>query len=148
MIIFFSVVLKDLFKLERNYPWPMLDTCPRCRASGLWGHGYVTAYFDGFSMPLIIKRYRCPSCGCVIRLRPKGYFSRIQTPIKTIRLNIYLRIRTGRWPPGLTRNRQGHWVRALKRRVLAFFGVSFKQSLLKAFDHFILQGVIPVSRSI
>ena len=32
----------------------------------------MLAYFDGFDEGIFLKRYRCPGCGCVIRLRPDG----------------------------------------------------------------------------
>jgi len=35
----------------------------------LWGHGFADAVFDGYKQPLPLKLYRCPDCGCVIRLR-------------------------------------------------------------------------------
>ena len=148
MIIFFSVVLKDLFKLKHSYPWPRPKLCPRCKASGVWGHGYVTACFDGFDTPLILRRYRCPCCGCIIRLRPKGYFSRFQAPIDVIRSNLSIRIETGRWSPGGSHSRKGHWLRSLRRRVAAYLGNAWSRRLMEAFDHFINRGIIPVSRSI
>lgn len=148
MIVFFKVVLKDLFKLERMYPWQKPEICPCCGCSTVWGHGYVTAWFDGFTAPLFLKRYRCPTCGCVMRLRPREYFPRFQTPIHTIRSHLSHRLQTGAWFPDLSRNRQGHWLRALQRRVVAMFGMSFRQSLMEAFDCFILDGLIPVSRSL
>ena len=45
MIIFFSVVLKDLFIKGRDYPWPMPDRCPRCNSCKLWGHGFAGAFW-------------------------------------------------------------------------------------------------------
>lgn len=149
MIIFFSVVLKDLFKLKHSYPWPRPNLCPRCKASGVWGHGYVTACFDGFDVPLILRRYLCPRCGCVIRLRPEGYFSRFQASIEVIRSNLSHRIETGRWPPGGgSHRRKGHWFMALRRRVTAYLGNARASRLMESFDNFMNQGIIPVSRSI
>ena len=148
MISFFSVVLKDLFRLGRTYPFPKPDICPKCKASNVWGHGYINAYFDGFNEPWILKRYRCPHCGCVIRLRPRGYFNRFQSPIQVIRSNLTHRIKTGRWPPGGSRSRKGHWLRALRRRVIAYLGNAWGERLMESFDHFIDQGITPVNRSI
>ena len=85
MIIFFSAVLNEIHLLGREYPWPKPDACPRCNGYRFWGHGFVLACFDGFSHPLCLKRYRCPDCRCVVRLRPKGYFKRFQASIATIR---------------------------------------------------------------
>lgn len=148
MIIFVCVNLKKIFKKQREYVWPRLDRCPRCGLSKLWGHGFVLAYFDGFSGGVYLRRYRCPECRCVVRLRPVGYFVRIQAAIETIRESIGQRIRTGRWPVGLSRARQGHWLRALMRNAIAYFGNAGKGRLLEAFDRLVDLGIIPVSRAI
>jgi len=88
MVIFVAVKLKKLFKKKRNYSWPKPESCPRCNDYKVWGHGYAQAIFDGYNEPLLLKLYRCPVCGCVIRLRPSGYFKRFQAKIKTIRSSI------------------------------------------------------------
>ena len=80
MIIFSAVKLKDLFKKERNYPWQKPDSCPCCNSCRLWGHGFAEAIFDGFIRPLLLKLYRCPDCGCVIRLRPKAPMATSKSP--------------------------------------------------------------------
>jgi hypothetical protein len=108
----------------------------------------VLAYFDGFDEGVFLKRYRCPGCGCVIRLRPDGYFSRFQASIDAIRFSLSYRLRHGRWPPELSRSRQGHWLRALKRKVLVYLGQCWEAGLLEAFDQLLVQGINPVSRSI
>ena len=95
MIIFFPCVLKEIFKKGRNYPWPKPEKCPHCANYKVWGHGFVEAFFDGYNEPLVLKRYRCPVCGCVMRLRPSGYFKRFQASIKTIRSSIVSRVKTG-----------------------------------------------------
>ena len=146
MIFFIHVKLKEIFKKGRAYPWPKPKVCLRCRDSQLWGHGYVESYFDGFSDPLLLKRYRCPLCACIVKLKPEGYFNRFQASIKTIRFTLSYRLKNGRWPPGLSR--QGHWLRALKRKVEAYLGKSWKLGMIEAFDHLLSLGHNPVSRSI
>jgi hypothetical protein len=81
-------------------------------------------------------------------VRPAGYFPRFQTPVHQIRQNLVCRLKTGRWPPSASRNRQGHWLRALLRNVTAFLGLTFKDRLLDGFDRLIQMGRIPVSRSV
>jgi len=76
MILFSAVKLKELFKKERKYPWQKPNSCPRCNTCRLWGHGFAAANFDGYQCSLLLKLYRCPDCGCVIRPRSKGYFYR------------------------------------------------------------------------
>ncbi|CAO0824693.1 hypothetical protein DFAR_830003 [Desulfarculales bacterium] len=51
----------------------------------------------------------CPACRAVIRLRPRGYWSRFQAPVETIRQSLFNKLARGRWDPGLPRSRQRHW---------------------------------------
>ena len=148
MIIFVSSMLKDIFKKGRNFPWPRPDVCPRCGCGKVWGHGYVSAWFDGFSEALLLKRYRCPCCGCVIRMRPASHFSRFQSSIHKIRSTLSIRIKTGRWPPEQSGPRPGHWLRSLKRKVIALLDNRWKGDLIKAFDYLVMRDHNPVSRSI
>ena len=97
MIIFYAVELKELFKKGRNYPWQKPQGCPCCSSCRVWGHGFAEAIFDGYQCPLLLKLYRCPDCGCVIRLRPKGYFKRFQASVETIRSSIACKAAKNRW---------------------------------------------------
>ena len=148
MIRFVAVKLKEIFEKGRDYPWPRPERCPRCEDHKLWGHGFVENYFDGFRDGLLLRRYRCPLCGCIVKLKPGGYFSRFQAPIATIRFSLSHRLRYGRWPPGLSRSRQGHWLRSLRRKILAYLGQGWKGRVLEGFDHLLSRGINPVSRSI
>ena len=148
MVIFFPVILKELFRLGRNYPWLKPESCPRCSSYRLWGHGYVSAYFDGYDQPFTLRRYRCPDCGCVIRLRPKGYFERFQASIASIRSSIISKDGCGRWIGGIGRTRQGHWFRFLCRRIKAFLTNAWSQGVVVGFDRLYRMGQIPVSRAI
>ena len=148
MIIFSFVKLKELFEKERDYPWKKPEGCPCCSSHRLWGHGFAEAIFDGYNRPLLLKLYRCPDCGCVIRLRPKGYFKRFQAPVATIRSSITLKSTRHRWLPGISRTRQGHWLRALKKRIKAYLTETFVEGVLAGFDTLLQRGRIPVSRSI
>ncbi len=148
MIIPVKVKLKHIFNKSKNYCWPRPPLCLRCESSHLWGHGYVMSYFDGFDQPFYLKRYRCPDCGCVIKLKPAGYLKRFQAPIDTIRLSIYCRLKKGCWLPGVSRSRQNHWFKALVRKVKAYLGDRWNRQLLTAFDLFIARGQNPVSRAI
>jgi hypothetical protein len=148
MVIFFPVILKQLFDLGRFYPWPKPEGCPRCGSHRLWGHGFVEAYFDGCEQPFLLKRYRCPICGCVMRLRPSGYFKRFQSSIATIRSSIEQKIKTGRWLSGLSRTRQCHWFRSLGKRIKAYLTDTWDLGAMAAFDYLLMRGQIPVSRAI
>jgi transposase-like protein len=148
MIIFVDVSLKQIFKLKEKFPWPKPKKCPKCSAFRVWKHGFALANFDGFSSSLVIRRFRCPDCGGVIRMRPAGYFSRFQASITTIRSSIVSKLYGGRWVANISRTRQLHWYNALKRRVKAWFGDILQSNLLAAFDFFVLKGIAPVSRSL
>ena len=148
MIIFVGVSLKEIFKKQRKFVWPRPDGCPRCRMSKLWGHGYVEAYFDDLTGPVYLRRYRCPECRCVIRLRPKGYFPRIQASIETIRTSLGHRLREGRWPAGTSRSRQRHWLNRLITKTIGLLGNAWKDRLLEAFDRLLCLGMVSVSRTI
>ncbi len=148
MIIFVEVSLKQIFKLKEKFPWPRPKKCPKCNAFRVWKHGFVFANFDGFSSSLVIRRFRCPDCGSIIRMRPAGYFSRFQASISTIRLSIKDKFYKCRWLGNISRTRQLHWYNALKRRVKAWLGDTSQDDLIAAFDFFMFKGVTPVSRSL
>ena len=148
MVIFLSVKLKELFEQEREYPWQKPDNCPNCATQRLWGHGFAEAIFDGYDCPLLLKLYRCPDCGCVIRIRPKGYFKRFQAPIAVIRASITSKSTINRWLPGISRTRQGHWFRALRKRIKAYLTETWVGGVVAGFEYLLQLGQIPVSRFI
>ena len=148
MILFFPVVLKTLFVQGRNYPWSRPAGCPRCSSCTVWGHGYAEAIFDGYDRPLLLKLYRCPDCGCVIRLRPGGYFKRFQAPIEIIRSSILCKSATNRWLAGIDRARQCHWFSALKKRITAYLTDTWCKGVVAGFDYLLKLDQIPVSRTI
>jgi hypothetical protein len=147
LIQFVELCVKRLFELGKKYPWPEPKGCPRC-GGGLWGHGYCAAYFDGFHEPLWLKRYRCPGCGAVIRMRPQGYWSRFQATVATIRESLSRRVLHGRWLPWLARSRQRHWWQGLRTQVAFHLGPGWTGDWLCAFDWLDAKGVIAASRSI
>jgi hypothetical protein len=148
MIFFSAVKLKELFKKERDYPWQKPNSCLRCNSSRLWGHGYAPAIFDGFIRPLLLKLYRCPDCGCVIRLRPKGYFKGFQACIETIRSSIVCKATTNRWIAGVDRTRQYHWFNFLCKRIKVYLTDTWREGIVAGFDYLLQLGQIPVSRAI
>ncbi len=141
------VDLKQILDQGRDYPWPRPDCCPRCGNWRVWGHGYVHRNFDGFVYALPMKCYRCPSCGCVITLRPDSHFSRIRSSRQTIRSHLFHRLTHGRWPPATPgRSRLRHWLANLRRQVQAYLTNSWDSDLLAGFETLLLQGRIPVAR--
>ncbi|MEJ2731635.1 MAG: hypothetical protein P8185_24525 [Deltaproteobacteria bacterium] len=148
MIIFVAVNFKKLLRQKRKYPWPRPDLCPCCRAAKLWGHGFVFAYFDPLPQGVLIRRYRCAQCHCVIRLRPAGYFPRFQAAIKTIYKSLSHWVINGGYLSGICRNRQRHWHKALVRNTAAYLGNRWKSRLLQAFERLLGMGKVPVSSGI
>ena len=148
MVIFFPCKLKQLFILGRNYPWRKPEQCPRCSGVRLWGHGFVPAYFDGYNQSFSLKRYRCPDCGCVIRLRPKGYFKRFQASIGAIRSSIVSKACKNEWIAGIGKSRQRHWFSALCKRIKAYLTNTWSHGIVAGFEHLLQSGQAPVSRAI
>ena len=148
MIIFVSVNFKRLLKQKRKYDWPRPQLCPCCQAGSLWGHGFVLCYFDHLPEAVSIRRYRCPQCHCVIRLRPRGYFPRFQAAIGDIVQRLDYRISTGGYIKGISRSRQRHWLVGLIRNSAAYLGNRWSHRLIKAFDELYQMGLVPVSRGI
>lgn len=148
MIVFLCVSIKEIVERGRDFPWPRPESCPRCEGHRIWCHGFVPAFFDGFSGQVLLRRYRCPECKCVMRARPSDYFERVQASVETVRSSIAFRLENGRWPAGNSRSRQGHWLRSLRRKVNAWFGQGWNRRLLEGFDCLILKNEIPVSRRI
>jgi hypothetical protein len=147
MILPIDLDLKKISQLGKNYSWPRPPFC-RCGNSMVWGHGFVQVCFAGFSHPLEFRRYRCPLCRCVIRLRPKGYFARIQTAAAQIRSILDFRIKTSLWPQNTVTNRCRHWLAALKRNAVTILGINWSQHLMAAFDRLSAMGYVPVCRTI
>jgi hypothetical protein len=146
MILSVCAKLNEIYEQGCKFNWTKPDRCPRCNSVRLWGHGYVRAYFDGFSQGLLLRRFRCPDCGCIIRMKPKGYFRRFQAPIHTIRSCLIRHISGKKWHDALSKSRQRHWLSALKRKASAYFSLNVE--LCAAFDRLIKIGLIPVSRGI
>ena len=148
MILPVEADLKEIDEKGRHYQWLRPDLCLRCCESHLWGHGFVESWFDGYARALLLRRYRCPGCGCIIKLKPRGYFKRFQTTIQRIRFNIAGRVKSGKWPVGCGRERCRHWLRSLKRQTMAHLGIEWMDQLPQAFDRLIEMGEVPVSRCI
>lgn len=149
LILFVEVCVKTVVELGRQYPWEKPERCPKCRSVRVWGHGYVAAYFDETgSACVLLKRYRCPQCGVVIRLRPAGYWRRIQATVTTVRQHVLDRLEKGRWPPGSNSARGRHWLRALKRQVRTRLGLSYAERLAEGFSELLRRGVCAVSRAV
>ena len=148
MILAVEANLKEIEEKGRNYSWIRPEACLSCRGSHVWGHGFVESWFDGYICALLLRRYRCPVCGCVIKLKPRGYFKRFQATIERIRFHIARRLKSGKWLGECSSGRCRHWLRALKRQTMAHLGIEWMNQLPQAFDRLIEMGQVPVSRGI
>jgi len=83
----------------------------------------------------------------VIRLKPSGYFPRFQSSIETIRQSLAYRFYHHFWPPGSSRQRQGHWLRAFLKKAVVYLGLSGVKDFLVAFEQLVSLGINPVTRS-
>ncbi|CAO0821173.1 hypothetical protein DFAR_2180022 [Desulfarculales bacterium] len=94
----------------------------------------MPAYFDESPTAIWLRFFLCPDCRAVIRLRPRGYWSRFQTLVKIFRQSLSNKlVALGRWDPGLSRSRQRHWLKVLLRQVSLYLGSSWPDDLLGAF---------------
>jgi hypothetical protein len=149
LILFMDLCVKTLAALGRNYPWQRPERCPRCSGARVWGHGFALAYFDQAGKECVwLRRYRCPECRAVIRVRPSGYWKRIQASIEAVRQCVIERIETGRWPPGSNPPRQRHWLCGLRRQVRTHLGMSYADKLVQGFSELVRLGVCAVSRAV
>jgi len=148
MIIKVKADIKNILKLGKKYKWQKPARCHHCNEPTLWGHGFVLSFFDGFDQGVYLKRYRCPYCHTVFKLKPYGYFNRFQANIKRILSSILNRVYKGRYLPGLSWSRQHFWFTALKRNIAAYLSNTWSQGVIAGFVKLVRVGKIPVTRSI
>ncbi len=145
MIIWAEVSCKELLRLGKEYPWRRPPGCPDC-GGGLWGHGFVRRYLACAPEGCWLKRYRCPHCGKIICLRPRGYWPRFWQDEMTIRSALQERQDRRRWRKGFCRQVGGHWRQGLARQVKKYLGLAV-ELFPSGFVGLIVSGWVPVSRS-
>jgi len=148
MIIKVKADIKKIFKLGKKYKWQKPARCHHCDEPTLWGHGFVLSFFDGFDQGIYLKRYRCPYCHTIFKLKPYGYFKKFQADIRQIFSSIRSQIYAGRYLPGLSWSRQHFWFTALKRNIAAYLSNRWSKGLIAGFIELIRINKIPVTRSI
>jgi hypothetical protein len=148
MILKVKADIKKISKLGKKYKWQKPARCHHCNEPTLWGHGFVLSFFDGFDQGIYLKRYRCPYCHTVFKLKPFGYFNRFQADIRMIFSSVLNRVYKGRYLPGLSWARQHFWFTALKRNIAAYLSNTWSKGMIAGFVKLIQIGKIPVTRSI
>jgi len=149
MIINQEINLADIFRLGRSYEYTRPIKCPQCESFRIWGHGFVSRYFDGYDLCLYLKRWICADCGCVISIRPMNYFPRHHRLIQKIFNCLEHRLKYGVWirGPDLSRQRQGHWLQALEKNIRFYLESEWIDKTIKGFKELISRNKAPVLRS-
>jgi DNA-directed RNA polymerase subunit RPC12/RpoP len=148
MILNVKADIKQIFKQGKKFKWQRPVKCKHCGEPRLWGHGFVLSFFDDFGQGLYLKRYRCPYCHTVFKLKPSGYFKRFQADIKTIFASVLVRIYNSRYLSRLSWSRQHFWFTALKCNVTAYLSNTWNQGLAAGFMELIKMNKLPVTSSI
>lgn len=126
LILYFSIDVKKLFELGKNYPWIKPSRCPACSGSRLWGHGFKPRYFEECSSALWVKCYRCPDCATVHCTRPNSYTSRFRYRIVEILRSLTEKVSgCGKWMASVARQNQQYWLKAAKRRLSVSSNIKF-----------------------
>jgi hypothetical protein len=141
------ISIKEIFDQGRNYSFPRPPNCLRCDSTRIWGHGYVEVYFDGYNTAIELKRYRCDDCNRVYTIRPFGYWSRHHVSITVIVQRLWYKVEHGIWDKDtITRQRQLHWLKALKKNRLVHLGISYGGDFWKGICDLIHLEKIPIQR--
>ena len=114
MILYCRIDLKELQASEKKYFWKKPFRCPACYGNRLWGHGFVTRYFHGYTNGFWIKRYRCPDCGAVHTARPVEYPLGFQYPWKEIRESVKQKTNDFKFLSHIPRQNQQYWYKTWK----------------------------------
>lgn len=116
MIVCANVLARQLAAAGRSFK----GFRPSCRNNcgcSVWGHGWVRRYFDGYPEGIELQRFRCRDCRSVMTLRPQGFWPRFQASVNFIHDTLHYRLVHYFWPPGIRRQRAGHWLRQLIAKV-------------------------------
>ena len=124
MISFQDVQLRALVEKGQKFKWKR-PVCS-CGNTKTWKHDFVPRYFDGFSQPLLCRRFRCPKCGSIITTRPKAYFERIQASIGFVLAVLLHRFLSGFWPRGVSRQRALPWLTSVTDSA-RFLGINIEK---------------------
>ena len=135
MILSYKITVEELSKAGKNHNWER-HFCENCSCF-MWGHGFVTRYFQSIAGYVYLKRYRCPKCTSVATTRPVGYWPIIRSSIRSIFNTLLTRISTGAWPMSFPRQRGGHWLKRFvnhakmsgETNLVTFLNFCFQKSL-------------------
>ena len=143
MVLHVTVDVKRLFELGRLYP--RLVRCCSCNSVRVWGHGYVTRYFEGFIYPLWIRRFRCPYCGAVCTLRPDSFVKGFRCALETILSSLVKRITDHRFQSSIPRQVQQYWHKGLRRQASRTRNAPYPD--ISVLNALLAGNIIPFTRS-
>lgn len=116
MIVFLTKTAFEISKFTPDFKWPDCQ-CEKC-SKKMWGHGFVSRFFESLNVSVRIKRLRCPVCGIVITFRPAEYYSAFRSETKSIFEALDARLKSGFWPVGFPRQRGWYWLKLFKVSLL------------------------------
>jgi len=148
MILKVKADIKQILKLGKKFKWQKPKKCEHCNGVTIWGHGFVISFFDGFEQGLYLKRYRCPYCHTIFKLKPMGYFNKFQADTRTIFLSILNRVYKDRYLTGISWSRQHFWFTALRRNIMAYLSNTWEKGIIAGFRELVRMNKIPVTSSI
>ena len=146
MVLQVAVNVKILFELGKEYPWPRPKRCLSCNSPRVWGHGYVQRYFEGYTQPLWVKRFRCPDCHIVYTLRPDLFYPGFRYSLWTILSSLVTRIVHHRFMPCLPRQNQQYWYKGLLLQAQRLRNIPCPD--MHTVKEIIFRGLIPVSHTL
>lgn len=109
MILFVKITPILLLEAGKNHKWENCY-CHKCKRN-MWGHGFTSRYFSEIEKATFVKRYRCPTCSTVVTTRPETYWKFLRSSLGLIFQTLIQKISENFWPPGVSRQRGGHWLR-------------------------------------
>ena len=114
LILLLSVNLAEIRSQGKLFFWPRPQQCPRCGSCRMWGHGFVSRYFDEVPVFVLLKRWRCPDCHAVHTCRPVAYWRRFSASIETILSCLSTKQAGGNWSINVSRQRQQYWAQGFR----------------------------------
>ena len=145
LVLHVAADVQRLVGLGKKYPWPRPRRCLVCSSSRVWGHGYVQRYFEGFLLPLWVRRLRCPDCRTVYILRPDLFYRGFRYSARTILSSLMTKITDGCWLPFLPRQNQQYWFRGLMLQARRLRSVPLPG--IDTVNEIVSRGFIPASHS-
>lgn len=141
MIIHTNANIDEIHQQGKNYKWARIS-CSKCNEK-CWGHGHVQRYFNirglSDSIECFLKRWRCSKCGCVHICIPSSHWRRFQSSIKDVYDALVDRVQTLKWPPWVSRQRGGHWLRSIITKAQA--NLLMKENVLETILSFKLKSL-------